>query len=418
MKLTYADVLHELPVDATLQTYLSRCALPLPTTLDWTDSVDTSRQIIGAIQTCADGAIRDRVIAGLQTATQLTHARANSAMFQAAVAHGPVLMGLLACSSDLHRSFWLLVHHPDVFERACDVDYVDSHVSQAQQIDLGVRLPVRRDKLSMDAFCAAIQHFYEKELHCGDVVIGHLMNRAHGTQLVTIHAKDLATTSLEFDGGHLQRRVGNPTIHMAIEYSQRTGVARTLIKGGEKYNKMLATAFAEHLLGVTVTAHRLKPPPLDLSGLRTGFHAQQAIQDGFAVLQVKSITLITPDEKLKGVFTAAASSEHECVTDLITQNFPNDNPLAHHWQIGAASINLYYPPEPGKQRIKVVTVEVTSRGRLNLHKFDEKLRKQLEAYLVEVGILNPNQTLSMEEVSIEERSDLLFASDDLVETEQ
>lgn len=418
MKLTYADVLHELPVDATLQTYLGRCALPLPATVDWSDQVGTSRLIVDAIQSCADAAIRDRVIAGLHTATQLIGARANAAMFQAAVAHGAALLGLVACKGDLHRAFWLLVHHPDLFERACDVEYVDSHVGQAQQIDLGVRLPVRRDSASMQAFCTAIQRFYEKELHCGDVVVGYLIDRAHGTQLVTIHAKDLATTSLEFDGGHLHRRVGNPTIHMAIEYSQRTGVARTLIKGGEKYNRMLANAFAEHLLGVKVDAHRLRPPPLDLSGLRTGFHVPQAISDGFAVLQVKSITLITPDEKLKGVFLATAGSEQQCVTDLIAENLPNDNPLAHHWHIGAASINLYYPPEPGKCRSKVVTVEVTSRGRLNLHKFDERLRKQLEGYLVEAGILSPEQTLTMEEVSIAERPDLLSEDDDLFEIER
>jgi len=158
--------------------------------------------------------------------------------------------------------------HPKLFETACDVDYVDSHTGQAQHIDLQVRLPVRRDQPSMDDFCAAIKDFYKKELHCGDVVVGHLMDRVHGTQLVTIHAKDLARTSLEFDGVHLQRRAGNPTIHMALEYSSRTGVARTLIKGGEKYNRMLADAFAEHLLGVKIKAQRLKPPPLDLSGLR------------------------------------------------------------------------------------------------------------------------------------------------------
>ena len=278
MKLTYADVLTTLPVDATLQDYLNRCALPLPPTLDWTDAVPTSRAIITAIESCADTAIRDTVIAGLQTTTQLAHPKASAAMFQAAMSDAAVVTGLAACSGDLHRAFWLLVRHPKLFETACDVDYVDSHAGQAQHIDLQVRLPVHRDQPSMDAFCAAIKDFYKKELHCGDVVVGHLMDRVHGTQLVTIHAKDLARTSLEFDGINLQRRVGNPTIHMALEYSSRTGVARTLIKGGEKYNRMLADAFAEHLLGVKIKAQRLKPPPLDLSGLRGGFHVPQAHQ--------------------------------------------------------------------------------------------------------------------------------------------
>ena len=417
MKLTYADVLTTLPVDATLQDYLNRCALPLPPTLDWTDTVSTSRAIMAAIEACTDSAIRDQVIAGLQTATQLAHPRASTAMFQAAMNDAAAVTGLAACSSDLHRAFWLMVHHPKRFEAACDVDYADSHVGQAQHIDLGVRATVRRDQPSMDAFCAAIAHFYKKELHCGDVVVGRLMDRAHGTQLVTIHAKDLATTQLKFVGGVLARGVDHPTIHMALEYSQRTGAARTLIKGGEKYHTMLANAFAEHLLGVKVDAQRLKPPPLDLSGLRGGFHVPQAHQDGFAVVQLKSITVVTPDKKLRSEFSATIHSHQQSVAELMAENLPNDNPLAHQWEVAAATINLYYPPANGR-KARVVSVEVTSRGRLNLHKFDDKLRQQLEGYLVDAGILRPDQTLTMEEVDIRERPDLGLQRNELAEVEE
>jgi hypothetical protein len=42
-------------------------------------------------------------------------------------------------------------------------------------------------------------------------------------------------------------------------------------------------------------------------------------------------------------------------------------------------------------------VEVTSKGRLNLHKFDEKLRTQLEGYLVHLEILEPKQALNFYE---------------------
>ena len=417
MKWSYIDVLNHLPVDATLQDYLKRCALPLPPTLDWTDTVSTSRAIMAAIEACTDSAIRDQVIAGLQTATQLAHPRASTAMFQAAMNDAAAVTGLAACSSDLHRAFWLMVHHPKRFEAACDVDYADSHVGQAQHIDLGVRATVRRDQPSMDAFCTAIAHFYKKELHCGDVVVGRLMDRAHGTQLVTIHAKDLATTQLKFVGGVLARGVDHPTIHMALEYSQRTGAARTLIKGGEKYHTMLANAFAEHLLGVKVDAQRLKPPPLDLSGLRGGFHVPQAHQDGFAVVQLKSITVVTPDKKLRSEFSATIHSHQQSVAELMAENLPNDNPLAHQWEVAAATINLYYPPANGR-KARVVSVEVTSRGRLNLHKFDDKLRQQLEGYLVDAGILRPDQTLTMEEVDIRERPDLGLQRNELAEVEE
>jgi hypothetical protein len=95
------------------------------------------------------------------------------------------------------------------------------------------------------------------------------------------------------------------------------------------------------------------------------------------------------------------------VTELIAEKLPHDNPLAHHWLVNAASINLYYAPPPGKVRSPVVTVEVTRRGRLNLHKYDEKLRAQLERYLVQIGILQEKQTLSAQADMAGERPELV-----------
>ena len=68
-----------------------------------------------------------------------------------------------------------------------------------------------------------------------------------------------------------------------------------------------------------------------------------------------------------------------------------------NWLVTGAHINLYYPPEPGKTRPKVVTIEVTRKGRLNLHKFDAALQAQLEGYLVSLGILQKGQTLNPQE---------------------
>jgi hypothetical protein len=83
------------------------------------------------------------------------------------------------------------------------------------------------------------------------------------------------------------------------------------------------------------------------------------------------------------------------VTDLLTEKLPM--PLTERWLITAAQINLYYPPVPGKVRPKVVTVEVTRKGRLNLHKFDATFQAQLERYLVSLGILDRGQRLNVGE---------------------
>lgn len=405
--LTYADVLLNLPIDATLRNYLEKQGLVLSAEFDWTDATSTSNALIGQLQAYADSAVRDRVVAGLNASTQLAHERGKQAMFQVAAKNSAVLVNLIACQSDIHRSFWLFVHHLDLFEQAAETEFFDANPQHAQQHDLGVRTAVRRDAESMANFVEAIKGFYQKELGCGEVCVAHLLDRAHGTQLVTVHAKDLAMMRLEFEGMNLQRRVGSPNIHMTLEYSDVTGVARTLIRGGAKYHEMLANAFSRHLLGVDIASQRIKPPALDLSSLRLGFEVPQAAEDGFVALQVKSITVVSPESNLKAEFTAMAGAVHECVTELIADEFKNDNPLARRWLVLAATINLYYATPPGKQRNPVVTVEVTSRGRLNLHKFDEKLRAQLERYLVHIGVLQEKQTLSAQVDTNGEREDLV-----------
>jgi hypothetical protein len=105
------------------------------------------------------------------------------------------------------------------------------------------------------------------------------------------------------------------------------------------------------------------------------------------------VTVVSDCGRLKMECTASASSDQRCVTELLEDYFGAENPLARGWTIQAAVLNFYLAPMQGKSRCQVVSVEVTSKGRLNLHKFDEKLRAQLEGYLVQLGILRAQQVL-------------------------
>lgn len=396
---TYADILLSLPVDDTLKAFLERHELPTPPGWNWEDSTQSSRTLIGLVQGHPEGLKRDAIVAGLQASALLAHPLGKQAMFQAAHDRPNELMGLIGCQSDLHRAFWLYVHHPQLFEAAAEIEYLDHHGQQAQQHDLGIRGPLLRSEEALAAFGDAIKGFYQRELGCGEVCVVNILERSRGTQLISIHAKDLATARLEFQGGQLQRRVGTPNIHMVLEYAQGTGVARTIIRGGAKYHTMLCEAFAKHLLGAPAEAQRIQPPKLDLSTLRLGMNIPQAREDGFVGLQVKSVTVVSECGQLKLECTASASSDQRCVTDLLEQYLGAECPLRRGWAIQAATLNFYLAPVRGRGRGSVISVEVTSKGRLNLHKFDEKLRTQLEGYLVHLGILKSQQVLQADDTA-------------------
>jgi hypothetical protein len=395
MKKTWIEWLHELPVDAVLREFLTAQGLAMPADFAWTDTPEATRAVIAALARDADGSARDRVSARLRAATQLADSAGTQAMFEVATGDAAILAGLATCKSDAHRSLWLYVKHPTLFDRAGDVDHFERQSASAQQHDLGVRQVPDTSQAALAALRAEVSAFYQREMQCGDRCKAYIVERSPGVFLLSVHVKDLPMVRLEFEGDELTRHVGNPNIHSVVEYSATTGVSRSLAKGGAKYHQALLKAFAEHLLHVTVEAQRLMPPTLDLSALRTGFDVPQAQADGFNVLQVKSITLLSPDTQLKLDCTAMASSEQRCVTDLLAEKLPV--PLTDRWLISAAQINLYYPPVPGKVRPKVVAVEVTRKGRLNLHKFDATLQAQLERYLVSLGILDRGQRLNVEE---------------------
>lgn len=395
MKKTWIELLHELPVDTTLREFLTGHGLNMPDDFAWTDLPETTQALIDALVACPDAAVRDPVAAKLRASVALGDSAGAQAMFQVAAGNGAVLTSLTTCKSDTHRSFWLYVKHPDLFDRAGDVDHFERQVAHAQQHDLGVKKVPDTSDAALAALRAEVSAFYQREMQCGDRSKAYVVQRSPSVYLLSVHIKDLSMVHLEFAGDDLKRRVGNPNIHSVLEYSALTGVTRSLVKGGAKYHQTLLKAFAEHLLHVKVDAHRLMPPTLDLSVLRLGFDVPQAEVDGFNVLQVKSISLLSPDTQLKVDCTAMASSEHRCVTDLLAEKLPG--PLAENWLVTGAHINLYYPPEPGKTRPKVVTIEVTRKGRLNLHKFDAALQAQLEGYLVSLGILQKGQTLNPQE---------------------
>jgi hypothetical protein len=394
MKKTFVDVLLELPVDATLQQFLTEHALPVPPGFSWTDTPGTSRTLLDCVRQWPDIAAKDRLIGELNACLPLADQPGQQAIFQVAASGGSALIGLAGCKSDLHRAFWFYRHHPDLFRHALDADFIERRGSQSQQHALGIKRHPNMTEHALAAFGQGVSTFYQRMLNCGDGVDSTIFQRSPGVFLLTTHVKGLATMHLEFQGRSLTRRVGNPSIHGMLEYSERTGVVRTLIRGGAAYHQMLAGEFATHVLGQAVDAKRIKPEKLDIRQFQRGVNFPQAIKDGFVAVQLKQITLLSPSGKLKVESTATALAQHQSVTVLMQEEM--SAPLEGGWTVCAVQINLYYPGQGGR-RNRVVTVELTSTGRLHLPVRDPVMKADVERYLVETGILARGQSLDADE---------------------
>ncbi len=105
MKKTWIDLLHELPVDATLRGFLTGQGLLMPDDFAWTDKPETTQALIAALLGYPDIAVRDTVAAKLRASVTLGDSAGTQAMFQVATGDGAVLTTLATCKSDIHRSF-------------------------------------------------------------------------------------------------------------------------------------------------------------------------------------------------------------------------------------------------------------------------------------------------------------------------
>ena len=97
---------------------------------------------------------------------------------------------------------------------------------------------------------------------------GIVLERSPDVYLLTVHVKDLAMLRLELKARPDPSRRQSQHSHGAGVFSQDRRRPHPGQAGSS--TTMLLEAFAEHLLGTKVDAHRIKPP-LDLSVLRLSF---------------------------------------------------------------------------------------------------------------------------------------------------
>ena len=138
MKKTFVDVMLELPVDATLRDFLDQARPARARRFSLGRHAGDQPVLVEAVKVWPDTAARDRMTANLMASVQLGDAAGKQAMFERPWWRMVPRWRAWRCAgSDVHRSFWLYVHHPALFERACDFSFWEHHGPQTQQYDLG-----------------------------------------------------------------------------------------------------------------------------------------------------------------------------------------------------------------------------------------------------------------------------------------
>ena len=278
----------------------------MPDGFAWDDTPETSQFLVEAVKVWPDTAARDQMIANLMASVQLGDAAGKQAMFEAVVADGAALAGLTLCGSDIHRSFWLYVNHPTLFDPRLRLQLLGAPRAADPAIRSGPEAPAEVRTDSAWLRCAAIGLL--QSANCNAAMAAWPCLVEHPAPACSCCPSTSGTwpLRLEFEGSTLKRRVGNPNIHMVLEYAKSTGVVRTLVRGGAKYQQMLVGPSPSMCWSVKANAHRISRPPGSVDAAHRLRRAGGVRGRFLDELQLKALAL-SPDAALKIECTAMHS---------------------------------------------------------------------------------------------------------------
>ena len=156
---------------------------------------------------------------------------------------GAALAGLTLCASDIHRSFWLYVHHPALFTRAYDFSFGAAWATDAA-IRSWLETPTERFGYQSDSVASGHLGLLQAQNSNAATAAWRAGAQPRACSLLSVHVRDNAMLrwSSRLD---LKRRVGNPNIHGAgIRQSPPVSCARWCAAAQSRYQQMLVEAFA------------------------------------------------------------------------------------------------------------------------------------------------------------------------------
>jgi hypothetical protein len=376
---------------ATLRSYFTAIAFPVPSDLDWDASENELLKSLGAVIDDAEPESRTRLLGDLQEANDLADEAGFRAILNACPASLRLVSAMQHMASFAERALWALWHHPAVFAKAQEIRFFDDNARKAdtRRTRLSKRRPMSLAPADHDALARAVAAFYRQHEGSGDHCVVEVAKRhAEGLTQLTLYIEGLADSRPEFEDGTLTRRRSRPAMELALVYDAARGIVETAVRGGKKYHDMLLAAFVEHLLKVEVTTEPLLPQTFDLARLRRGVAVKDAARYGIERVRLKRLVFGSiEDVGATLVIESPARPDAPAADDLADRWFADTSPMFGPFQILQATIAIHFvAPDLGRPR-RPLYLEFRRNGTIKWDKVSESERAMVETFVVEWGLV-------------------------------
>ncbi len=373
----------------TLKSYCDNRGLDLPGAVDWAaDEKILVKALLAAIENLP-GETRSQVTADFERVHAMAGEVGEKAMLGAVADRDRLIEVFGGLESAEERSLWLFLDDPDAFHRAEEIRYAD-HYRESRSWDgfIGpVGAAVSRDPADVRAFEERLKDHRRAIDGAGRSCLAEIFERDEGglTQ-VSIYLEGLPSSTVEFDGAALTRRLLRPAIEAAITYTPRDGTIDIIAKGGRPVREAVCRIFVETLLKTEALIEPIALRRYDLSVLRRPHDFPTDPEDGIKSVAVTRLRLRPFGDGPGRLTIEAGRNDGASLHDLMRRWFEGKGPLTNGFIIQHAKLSIEFYPRAGAKRGKVLSFEITTPNKCSLKDHTEKERLIGEKYLRRWGL--------------------------------
>ncbi len=374
----------------TLKSYCEAQSPDMPDTIDWT--MDEN-----AIVTALFNAIEDlpvetqsQVAADFERVEVLTDEVGERAMLGAVANRGQLLKVFAGLESAHERSLWLFVNDREAFHRAEEIRYAD-YYRESRSWDgfvgpLGAK--VSRDPEDIKELEQRLRDHQRAIDGSGRTCIAEIFDRSGGSLTqVSIYLEGLPSSSVEFDGPGLTRRLQRPVIEAAMTYSPSDGALDVIAKGGRPVREAVCKIFAEALLKTKAVIEPIVLRRYDLAKLRKPHDFPTDPEDGVKSVAVTRLRL-RPYGDGAGRLTIESGRKNGMTLHGLSRTWFDDrDPLANGFMVQHAKFSIEFYPRIGGKLGKILSFEITTPNKCSLKDHTENERLIGEKYLGRWGLV-------------------------------
>lgn len=283
------------------------------------------------------------------------------------------------------RAFWAFLNHPDIFEIASELAYMDRVGSWRQRyVGEGLKPAIKPEDL--ENLAKGLSEFYKKQGRGHRCEIDNYRREQPERHCYFAYPEDYATTEIGYDdSGKFSHWPRRPAFEVIFVYRPDSGILEVSAKGKNDEIEKLQEIFGQNILGLENLPDK-KSKRYDLTKLKDkNVVLRTEPEDRVEKVIIRMLRLDLPgSESHRITFEASSRRDKQSIHTLIEKSLNKANVSLDSVTVARAKLQFVFAPSNGK-RGKTWTFEISIPDRCTLK--DDPLDQIAKKYIRQWGLI-------------------------------